>query len=76
MVNHFCPNTTEDGIAMSATRKSGGIQFGELYSKAWREATKSWNAVSNFKAMGIMLLNETSIPDHAFIIDNSINEPQ
>lgn len=48
----------------------------KLVSKAWGQVPTTRNAVSGFQAMGIVLLDNTAIQDHAFISDKNMNEPQ
>lgn len=49
------------------SRKIGRLQFGELLYKAWTQAATTKNGISGFKATGVVPLDRTVIPEHAFM---------
>lgn len=74
MINHYRPNNPHSEV--DNLRKIGRLQFGELLFKAWGQAATPQNAISGFKATGVVPLDRTAIPDFAFITDQNSEELQ
>lgn len=55
-------------IKTNPGRKIGRLQFGQLLAESWAKAAVPKNAISGFKATGIIPFSPEAIPDYAFIV--------
>lgn len=63
-------------IKINSSRKLNRIVFGKLLGGTWIKAATMQNAVSTFKATGIVPLNQDKIPKYTFLIDVDDNVQQ
>lgn len=58
-------------INQNPGRRITRLSFGNLLNKAWGKAASAENAISGFKATGVVPFDPTAIPDYAFIGDST-----
>ncbi|KAB0803136.1 hypothetical protein PPYR_00106 [Photinus pyralis] len=54
-------------IKTNTNKKIGRLQFGQLLAQAWSKSAVASNAISGFKATGIIPFSPDAIPEYAFI---------
>ncbi|XP_030762226.1 uncharacterized protein LOC115887043 [Sitophilus oryzae] len=55
------------------SRKITRYQFGKLLGEAWNKSATVQNAISGFKATGILPFNPSIIPDYAYLSDTLVS---
>lgn len=63
-------------IRTNPTRKLNRLQFGKLLGSAWIKSATVQNAVSAFRATGIVPFDPDAIPDYAFLLQNEATVEQ
>ncbi|CAH1985221.1 unnamed protein product [Acanthoscelides obtectus] len=67
-------------LRRNPNRRINRLIFGQLLAAAWEKSATVKNAVSSFRATGIVPFNPSAIPDYAYLTDKpqgaSPNEPE
>lgn len=63
-------------IRANPTRTINRLQFGKLLTEAWSKSATVNNAISSFRATGIIPFNSDAIPEYAFLNDTETLTPE